>query len=66
MISSAHSVPVAPSTIGADVLLHDYSKSTQITGKELSINFFELSTCLTQGTAYSFKPQLHKPLSRMD
>lgn len=66
MISSAHSVPVSPSTVDADVLLHDDSKSTQIMGKELSINFFKLSTCLIEATAYLLKPQLHKPLSRMD
>lgn len=63
MISSAHSVSVAPSTIGTDVRLLDDSKSTQIMGKELSINLFQLSTCLTEPAAYLFKPQLHKPLS---
>lgn len=66
MISSAHSVAVAPSAVSVDVLLNDDSKSTQIMRKELSINFFELSTCLTEATAYLLKPQLHKPLSRTD
>lgn len=61
IISSAHHVSVTPCTIGADVLLLDDSKSTQITGMELSINIFELSTCLTEATTYLFKP-----LSRMD
>lgn len=51
-ISSAHSVSAATSTIGADVLLHDDLKSIPIIGKELSINFFELSTCLTEATVY--------------
>lgn len=66
MISLAHSVPVALTTICVDVLLHYDSRSTQITGNEVSIYFFEFSICLTEATAYLFKPQLHKPLSGMD